>query len=105
MVRNTNSEQSEAEIEQSGNYRYACTVKQEMYDPANDIEAGRIEIIAGKCEDGVMRTVVDEENEDFLDITGEVIERFHADTRMSKRDIKSWAAGKANESEVDYSEQ
>jgi len=44
------------------------------------------------------------ETHDFLDIKGEVIERFHADTRMSKRDIKSWGAKQANESDVDYSD-
>jgi len=104
MVSETTGLDDGTENEKSGNYRYACTVKQKMYDPANDTEAGRVEIIAGKCEDGVMRTVIDDENEDFLDITGEVIERFHAETRMSKRDIKSWAVEKANASEVDYSD-
>jgi hypothetical protein len=94
---------SEAEIER-GNYRYAATVKQTMDDPVNDVEAGTITIVAGRCDDGVIRTVLDDETKDFLDIKGEVIERFHADTRMSKRDIKSWAATQANESEVDYSD-
>ena len=95
---------SKTDMDENGTYRYACTVKQDMDDPVNDVDAGRIEIVAGKCEDGVLRTVVDEGTEGFLDITGEVIERFHADTAMSKRDIKSWAAEQANGSDVDYSE-
>ena len=103
MTMTEDTAQDGTEVER-GNYRYACTAKQEVYDPANDIEAGRIEIIAGKCEDGVMRTVIDDENEDFLDITGEVIERFEADTRMTMSDIKTWAAEKANASEVGYSD-
>ena len=87
-----------------GNYRHAATVKQTMDDPVNDVEAGTITIVAGRCDDGVIRTVIDDETEGFLDIEGDVIERFHADARMSKRDIKSWAAEKANASEVDYSD-
>lgn len=96
--------QTDDASERGGVYRYAATVKQTEYDPANDIKAGRIEIVAGKCDDGVIRTVVDDDAGEFRDIGGEVIETFHADTRMSASDIKEWAARKANESNVDYSE-
>lgn len=93
---------SQAGVE-SGHYRYAATVKQTMDDPVNSIEKGTITIVAGKCDDGVIRTVIDEETEGFVDITGEVIEHFHADTRMQKDDIKSWAVTQANKSDIDYS--
>jgi len=99
----TNGDES-ARSNEGGNYRYAATVKQTMDDPANEIEAGTISVVAGRCDDGVIRTVLDDEAQDFLDIEGEVIERFHADTRMSKSDIKSWGARQANESDVDYSD-
>jgi len=86
-----------------GNYRYATVVKQTMDDPRNDIEAGRVEIVAGQFEDGVIRTVF--HDGDFLEIEGKQLEQFHADTRMSASDIRTWAVGKAKKSEVNYSEQ
>ena len=87
-----------------GNYRYATIVRQTMYDPVNDVEEGRIEIVAGQFDDGVIRTVFDGKNGGFVEIEGEQLDQFHADTRMSEGDIKSWAARQANESEVDYSD-
>jgi len=103
LVTDGGVDQSEAEIDR-GNYRYATTVKQTMYDPVNDVKEGTVEIVAGQFGDGVIRTVFDAKNGGFLDIEGDQIEQFHADFRMSEKGIKRWAQEKANQSEVDYSD-
>lgn len=77
----------------TGPYQYATVVRSVEYDPRNDIDAGRIEIVAGKHPDGWARTVIDDEAEGFRDIEHETLGVVGAaDVPMGKQEIKAWAA-------------
>lgn len=77
----------------SGNYRYVSVVRLTMDDPTNEnLDEGTILMQAGKCEDGVAHTVLDEENGDFVDVECEVLTTLKAEYRMGEREIERWAA-------------
>jgi len=71
-----------------GVYRWASKVRLTTADPANNRDVGQVTMLAGKKEDGdTAYTVIDEEEESFVKIKLEVIERFHADERMTEEEI------------------
>jgi len=83
-------------------FRVASVVRLTMDDPVNGDEKGDIRVVAGACEDGISHTVFSEEMGDFVDVTCEVLERFEADTPMTKQNIREWGVTKSNWSEEEY---
>jgi len=81
-------------------FRHASVVRLTMDDPRNGHEEGTVFIEPGTCDDGVAYTVIDEENEGFLDIECEVLETFEADSPMSRSDIKDWGAQQAKKAGI-----
>lgn len=81
----------------NGSYRWASVVRLTMDDPVNDhMEEGTETIVAGRCEDGISHTVFDPEARgDFVRIECEVLQQYHAESRMTRDDIVTWAVEKA----------
>lgn len=73
-------------------YKYASVVQLDEDDPRNDLKAGDVLLVEGKNEDGYTYTVRDPTAGDFVDIDCRVVGRLEADYRMSKQEIRAWAA-------------
>lgn len=79
-------------------YKYASVVRLAMDDPRNDdLNEGDVIIVAGKHDDYEYMVFGDEE---FVDVECEVLGVLGADYRMSKSEIKSWAADQDQAAEI-----
>ncbi len=82
----------------SGNYRYASKVRLTMDDPRNEnMTEGTVMMLAGKCDEGVAYTVVDEEKEGYTNVECEVLAQYHADERMSEDEIKNFGVAQSKQ--------
>jgi len=73
-------------------YKYACLVQLEQDDPANNMDKGDLQLVAGKNEGGYSYTVMDHDCGDFVDIECSVVNREQAPERMGESEIIEWAS-------------
>ncbi|WP_224332899.1 hypothetical protein [Haloprofundus halobius] len=79
-------------VKSGGTYFHATLIRSKTYDPANGIPSGTVEVLAGRCDDGIARSVSGTRKQEIVSIRCDVLKTYESEEGMSKDEIIEWAA-------------